>query len=213
MNLWVSGRQRKWDSNSDSMTIGVLALQGDFEEHIHKLSGISSPAAAVRLPADLRGLAGLILPGGETTTLRRLAQAYGMIEPLREFGKRRALWGTCAGAIALAREIDREGPILGLMDMVVQRNSFGRQVDSFEIDLDIPALASRHHRAPASFHAIFIRAPVIQEVGRGVEVLARLPDGSIVAARQNRWLATCFHPELTADDRMHRLFVEMAERG
>lgn len=193
------------------MTIGVLALQGDFEEHILKLSGMNVPAVEVRLPSDLAGLSGLILPGGETTTLRRLARSYGMIEPLREFGKSHALWGTCAGAIILARDLGGEPPVLGLMDMVVERNYFGRQVDSFEIDLEIPALASRNHRSSASVHAVFIRAPVIRSVGRGVEVLARLPDGMIVAARQNRWLATCFHPELTADDRMHRLFLEMAE--
>lgn len=193
------------------MTIGVLALQGDFEEHILKLSGIKVPAAEVRLPSDLNGLSGLIIPGGETTTFRNLAQAYGMIDPLREFGKRHALWGTCAGAIVLARDIGRESSVLGLMDMVVERNSFGRQVDSFEIDLEIPALASGNHRSPPLFHAVFIRAPVIRKVGRGVEVLARLPDGAIVAARQNHWLATCFHPELAGDDRLHRLFVEMTE--
>jgi 5'-phosphate synthase pdxT subunit len=193
------------------MTIGVLALQGDFKEHILKLSGMKVPAVEVRLPSDLTGLSGLILPGGETTTLRHLARSYGMIEPLREFGTSHALWGTCAGAIVLARDLGGEPPVLGLMDIVVERNYFGRQVDSFEIDLEIPALASRNHRSSASVHAVFIRAPVIRSVGRGVEVLARLPDGTIVAARQNRWLATCFHPELTADDRMHRLFLEMAE--
>jgi 5'-phosphate synthase pdxT subunit len=193
------------------MTLGVLALQGDFQEHIAKLSGMKVPAAEVRLPADLDGLSGLIIPGGETTTFRNLARAYGLIEPLREFGRRHALWGTCAGAIALARDIGREEPVLGLMDMVVERNSFGRQADSFEIDLDIPALSSRNHRTPRSFHAVFIRAPVILRVGSGVEILARLPDGAIVAARQGRWLATCFHPELSDDDRLHRLFLEMAE--
>jgi 5'-phosphate synthase pdxT subunit len=195
------------------MTIGVLALQGDFEEHLLKLSGMSVPAVEVRLPSDLAGLSGLILPGGETTTLRNLAQAFGLIGPLREFGKRHALWGTCAGAIILARAIGGEPPVLGLMDMVVERNSFGRQLDSFETDLEIPALASRNHRTPASFHAVFIRAPVIREVGRGVDILARLPDGTIVAARQKRWLATCFHPELTADDRLHSLFLDMAGEG
>jgi 5'-phosphate synthase pdxT subunit len=193
------------------MTIGVLALQGDFKEHILKLSCMKVPAVEVRLPSDLTGLSGLILPGGETTTLRHLARSYGMIEPLREFGTSHALWGTCAGAIILANDLGGEPPVLGLMDMVVERNYFGRQVDSFEIDLEIPALASRNHRSSASVHAVFIRAPVIRSVGREVEVLARLPDGMIVAARQNRWLATCFHPELTADDRMHRLFLEMAE--
>ncbi len=191
------------------MTIGVLALQGDFEEHISKLSGIKTAAVEVRLPADLEGLSGLIIPGGETTTFRNLAQSYGMIEPLREFGKRHAVWGTCAGAIVMAGKIDREPSVLGLMDIVVARNSFGRQLDSFEIDLDIPVLSSGNHKTPRSFHAVFIRAPVIQEVGRGVEVLARLPDGTIVAARQNHWLATCFHPELSEDDRMHRLFLDM----
>jgi 5'-phosphate synthase pdxT subunit len=193
------------------MTIGVLALQGDFEEHILKLSGMKVPTAEVRLPANLEGLAGLIIPGGETTTFRNLAQSYGMIEPLREFGKRHALWGTCAGAIALAQDIGCEPSVLGLMDMVVERNSFGRQLDSFEIDLDIPALPSRSHPSPPLFHAIFIRAPSIRKVGPEVEVLARLPDGTIVAARQNHWLATCFHPELSHDDRVHRLFLDMVE--
>jgi 5'-phosphate synthase pdxT subunit len=134
-----------------------------------------------------------------------------MIEPLREFGKRHAVWGTCAGAIVLAREIGHEPSVLGLMDMVVERNSFGRQLESFEIDLDIPALSSRNHRSPPSFHAVFIRAPSIKKVGRGVEILARLPDGTIVAARQNRWLATCFHPELSDDNRLHRLFLDLIE--
>lgn len=188
------------------MTIGVLALQGDFEEHINKLSGMNVPAVEVRLPSDLGGLSGLIIPGGETTTFRNLALAFGMIDPLREFGKRRALWGTCAGAIALARDIGREQSVLGLMDISVERNAFGRQLNSFEIDLDIPALPAAD---PNPFHAVFIRAPAIVRAGTGVEVLARLPDGTIVAARQKNFLATCFHPELTADDRLHRLFLDM----
>jgi 5'-phosphate synthase pdxT subunit len=190
------------------MTIGVLALQGDFEEHINKLSGMNVPAVEVRLPSDLGGLSGLIIPGGETTTFRNLALAFGMIDPLREFGKRRALWGTCAGAIALARDIGREQSVLGLMDISVERNAFGRQLNSFEIDLDIPALPAAD---PNPFHAVFIRAPTIVRAGTGVEVLARLPDGTIVAARQKNFLATCFHPELTADDRLHRLFLDMVE--
>ena len=190
------------------MTIGVLALQGDFEEHIHKLSGMNVPAAEVRLPSDLVGLAGLIIPGGETTTFRNLALAFGMIDPLREFGKRHALWGTCAGAIALARDIGREQSVLGLMDISVERNAFGRQLNSFEIDLEIPALPAAE---PNPFHAVFIRAPAIVRAGTGVEVLARLPDGLIVAARQKNFLATCFHPELTTDNRLHRLFLDMVE--
>jgi pyridoxal 5'-phosphate synthase pdxT subunit len=185
-------------------TIGVLALQGDFQEHIVKLSGINVRPVEVRLPGELDGLAGLIIPGGESTTFRKLAAAFGLIEPLREFGRHHAVWGTCAGAIALARDIGREQPLLGLMDMVVERNYFGRQLDSFEFDLDFPALQ------PPKMHAVFIRAPAIVSVGPGVEILARLPDGPIAAARQDRWLATCFHPELTADDRLHRLFVNMA---
>ena len=190
------------------MTIGVLALQGDFEEHIHKLSGMNVPAVEVRLPADLAGLSGLIIPGGETTTFRNLAEAFGMIAPLREFGKRRALWGTCAGAIVLARDIGRGQSVLGLMDITIERNAFGRQLDSFEVDLEIPALPPAD---PPAFHAVFIRAPAIVRAGTGVEVLARLADGTIVAARQKNFLATCFHPELTADDRIHRLFLEMVK--
>ena len=190
------------------MIIGVLALQGDFEEHINKLSGMNVPAAEVRLPADLDGLSGLIIPGGETTTFRNLALAFGMIDPLRDFGKRHALWGTCAGAIALARDIGREQSVLGLMDISVERNAFGRQLNSFETDLEIPALPAAD---PNTFHAVFIRAPAIVRAGTGVEVLARLPDGTIVAARQKNFLATCFHPELTADNRIHRFFLDMVE--
>jgi 5'-phosphate synthase pdxT subunit len=188
------------------MIIGVLALQGDFEEHINKLSGMNVPAVEVRLPSNLDGLSGLIIPGGETTTFRNLALAFGMIGPLREFGKRHALWGTCAGAIALARDIGREQSVLGLMDISVERNAFGRQLNSFEIDLEIPALPAAD---PNPFHAVFIRAPAIVRAGTGVEVLARLPDGTIVAARQKNFLATCFHPELTADNRLHRFFLDM----
>jgi 5'-phosphate synthase pdxT subunit len=187
------------------MTIGVLALQGDFKEHIVKLSGMNVPSVEVRLPGELEGLSGLIIPGGESTTFRKLALAYGLIEPLRRFARIHAVWGTCAGAIALARDIGSERPFLGLMDIVVARNYFGRQLDSFEADLDFPALT------PPRIHAVFIRAPAILSVDPGVEVLARLEDGTIVAAREKRWLATCFHPELTGDDRLHRLFVNMTD--
>jgi pyridoxal 5'-phosphate synthase pdxT subunit len=192
------------------MILGVLALQGDFSEHVSKLSGIGVPAVEVRLPADLEGLAGVILPGGESTTFRILAAAYGMIEPLRAFGRTRALWGTCAGAIALASHIGREDPILGVMDISVDRNAFGRQVDSFETDLDIPALAALDQGSPRPFHGVFIRSPRILHTGPGVDVLARLPDGAIVAARQGRFLATCFHPELVDDDRFYRYFLQLA---
>jgi 5'-phosphate synthase pdxT subunit len=191
------------------MKIGVLALQGDFSEHVSKLSGIGVPTVEVRLPADLRGLSGVILPGGESTTFRKLANAYGLIEALRAFGRDHALWGTCAGAIVLAKHIGREEAMLGLMDITVERNSFGRQVDSFEVDLTIPSLPSQDHNLSMPFRAVFIRSPAIRKTGRGVEVLARLPDGTIVAARQNRWLATCFHPELVEDNRFYHLFLKM----
>jgi 5'-phosphate synthase pdxT subunit len=192
------------------MKIGVLALQGDFLEHLNKLSGLSVDTAEVRLPSDLDGLSGLILPGGESTTFGKLAEAFGLIEPLRAFGRQHALWGTCAGAIFLSRNAGHNQRILGLMDITVRRNAFGRQVDSFEVDLPIPAFESAAMDSVTPLHAVFIRAPSIQSVGDGVEVLARLGDGTIVAARQGRWLATCFHTELTGDDRMHRLFLSMA---
>jgi pyridoxal 5'-phosphate synthase pdxT subunit len=195
------------------MKIGVLALQGDFAEHIHKLSGLGVVTAEVRLPADLEGLAGLILPGGESTTIGKLAEDFGLVEPLRSFCTTRAVWGTCAGAIFLARDAGRKQPLLGVMDITVERNAFGRQVDSFEADLDIPALASPGTPAAAPVHVAFIRAPAILKTGAGVEVLARLTDGTIVAARQGRWLATCFHTEITADDRLHKYFLRMAETG
>jgi len=192
------------------MKIGVLALQGDFSEHISKLSGIGVSAVEVRLPADLAGLSGAILPGGESTTFRKLAAAYGLIEPLHTFGMNHALWGTCAGAIAMAKHIGGENPLLGLMAITFERNAFGRQVDSFEIDLDIPALSSPNLDSHRLFHGVFIRSPMIQKTGPGVEILARLPEGMIVAARERRWLATCFHPELVEDDRLYRLFISMA---
>lgn len=194
------------------MKIGVLALQGDFAEHIHKLSGLGVVTAEVRLPADLNSLAGLILPGGESTTIGKLAEDFGLVEPLRNFCKTHAVWGTCAGAIFLARDAGRKQPLLGVMDIAVERNAFGRQVDSFEADLEMPALAPAGTSA-APLHVAFIRAPAILKTGAGVEVLARLPNGTIVAARQGRWLATCFHTEITADDRLHRYFLRMAETG
>jgi pyridoxal 5'-phosphate synthase pdxT subunit len=191
------------------MKIGVLALQGDFAEHLTKLSGIGVQPVAVRLPEQLQELDGLIMPGGESTTLGKLATAYGLMDGIREFGRRHAIWGTCAGAILMASEVFRDQPILRLMDIAMRRNAFGRQVDSFEIGLTVPALVD-----PARpFHAIFIRAPIIDHIGPGVEILARLPDDIIVAARQDRFLATCFHPELTQDDRFHRLFARMATRS
>lgn len=193
------------------MDVGVLALQGDFEEHLQMLNRLGAYAVAVRLPEHLEGLSGLIIPGGESTTIGKLAVAYHLMDPLREFGKKHAIWGTCAGAIFMARDIHRPQPLLGLMDIVVERNAFGRQVDSFEALLDVPALAAfSMNGANPPFHAVFIRAPIIERVGSGAEVLSSLSDGRIVAACQGNLLATSFHPELTGDDRFHRLFLDMA---
>jgi 5'-phosphate synthase pdxT subunit len=192
------------------MKIGVLALQGDFLEHSQSLRRLGAEPVEVRLPRHLAGLQGLIIPGGESTTIGKLAVTYGLLDPLREFAQEHAVWGTCAGAIFLSRDAHRRQPLLGLMDIVVSRNAFGRQVDSFEIDLDIPALVVEGNGQPRPFHAIFIRAPLIESVGAGVEVLAALPDGPIVAARQGHLLATSFHPELSGDDRFHRYFLDLA---
>ncbi len=198
------------------MKIGVLALQGDFAEHQTTLQRLGIDSIQVRLPGDLDGLNGLIIPGGESTTIGKLATAYNLMQPLRDFAKTRAIWGTCAGAIFLSKDAKRNQPLLEVMDITVERNAFGRQVDSFEIDLDIPALESIDpDRKP--YHAVFIRAPLILDVRSPAEVLSRLPEstvkggGRIVAARQGHLLATSFHPELTDDDRFHRYFVEMAK--
>jgi pyridoxal 5'-phosphate synthase pdxT subunit len=190
-------------------TVGVLALQGDFAEHAHCLRQAGAEAREVRLPEHLAGLDGIIIPGGESTTIARLLEAYDLNAPLlRMAAEGLPIWGTCAGAIILAKRapgLDR--PNLALMDIGVQRNAFGRQIDSFEVDLSVPALGS------APFHAVFIRAPVITDAGPGVDVLARLDDGRIVAAESGNLLATSFHPELADDLRFHRHFLEMAERA
>jgi len=191
------------------MKIGVLAVQGDFAEHVQMQRRRGVETIEVRLPEHLDGLAGLIIPGGESTTIGKLVEAYHLMEPLRAFGRQRAIWGTCAGAIFLAREIHRPQPLLGLMDITIARNAFGRQVDSFAIDLRVPALARPGQENPP-YRAIFIRAPLIESTGAGVDTLACLDDGRIVAARQGRLLATSFHPELTGDDRFHRYFAELA---
>lgn len=191
------------------MKIGVLALQGDFAEHITTLKRLGVETAEVRLPGQLDDLDGLILPGGESTTIAKLAIAFGLMEPLRAFGQRQAIWGTCAGAIFLSKDAKRDQPLLGLMDITVERNAFGRQVDSFEVDLDIPELKAAT-RTEAPYHAVFIRAPLIQSVSGSARSLSRLPDGRIVAALQGKLLATSFHPELTRDDRFHEYFISLA---
>lgn len=193
------------------MQIGVLALQGDFAEHLHILKRLGVGAVEVRLPDELVELDGLIIPGGESTTIGQLALQYGLMDPIRRLAETKPIWGTCAGAIFLSTDSRRPQPLLGLMDIAVERNAFGRQVDSFEMDLDIPALSPTDNGQRKPFHAIFIRAPRIERVGLGVEVLAQLPDGRIVAARQHRLLATAFHPELTVDHRFHQYFMQLAE--
>jgi 5'-phosphate synthase pdxT subunit len=192
------------------MNIGVLAIQGDFAEHIVMLKRLGVGTREVRLPAQLEGLDGLILPGGESTTIGKLAVDFGLIEPLRLFGREHAIWGTCAGAIFLSKDARRRQPLLSLMDITVARNAFGRQVDSFEADLEIEPL-QQATGSQAAYHAIFIRAPIIETVHGQAEVLASLPDGRIVAARQGCLLATSFHPELTPDTRFHEYFLGLAK--
>jgi 5'-phosphate synthase pdxT subunit len=191
------------------MKIGVLALQGDFAEHVSMLKRIGVEAVEVRLPKHLDGLNGLIIPGGESTTIGKLAVAYGLIEPLREFGKSHAIWGTCAGAIFLSKDIGRDQPLLGLMDIKVKRNAFGRQVDSFETDLEIDELF-KATGTEHPYHAVFIRGPIIESVSGTAKVLSALEDGRIVAAQQGHFLATSFHPELTNDTRFHEYFISLA---
>jgi len=190
------------------MRIGVLALQGDFVEHQRVLESLSVDSSQVRLPNDLNGLDGLIIPGGESTTIGKLAVDFNLMDPLRAYALNHAVWGTCAGSIFLSKDTRRSQPLLEIMDIQVDRNAFGRQIDSFEIDLEIPALAKVSKTNPP-FRAIFIRAPLIESITGGTEALAKLPNGQIVAAKQGKWLATSFHPELTSDDRFHRYFLEM----
>jgi 5'-phosphate synthase pdxT subunit len=183
--------------------IGVLALQGAFIEHERMLRQNGADVAQVRLPEQLADLDALVIPGGESTTIGKLATTYGLIEPLREFARTKATWGTCAGMIFLAKDIgiDRQ-PILGVMDITVNRNAFGRQIDSFQTDLDVPVLGD------ARFPAVFIRAPLVTHAQPDVQVLAALDDGRMVAVQQGHLLATAFHPELTGDARFHRYFLD-----
>ncbi|SHJ70087.1 pyridoxal 5'-phosphate synthase glutaminase subunit PdxT [Desulfofundulus thermosubterraneus] len=185
------------------MVIGVLALQGAFREHQEMLAALGVESRQVRKPEQLDGINGLIIPGGESTTMGKLLHDFHLFEPIRQKALQgMPVFGTCAGLILLAREIIGSGqPRLGLMDMAVERNAFGRQVESFEVDLDVPALGEKPLRA------VFIRAPYIVSVGPGVEVLARYGD-KIVLARQGCFLACAFHPELTDDTRLHRMFLD-----
>jgi len=185
--------------------IGVLALQGAVREHVAAIREIGAEPVEVRLPRDLVDLDALILPGGESTTMRRLLDGYGLREPIVALARAGApLFGTCAGMILLAdRMDDEEDPYFGMLDLAVRRNGYGRQLDSFEADLDAPSFGE------PQLHGVFIRAPLVTDVGPEVEVLARDPDGNPVAVRQGRVLATAFHPELTSDRRLHRLLLQM----
>ncbi len=186
------------------MRIGVLAIQGDVVEHRAVLRRLGAAEVEVRVPGDLAGVEGLIIPGGESTTIGKLMVEYGLDRAVPEAVRQgMAVYGTCAGMILLAKRASGgEPPLLRLMDIAVARNAYGRQVDSFETDLEIALLG------PPPLHAVFIRAPVIEEVGRGVEVLASL-DGRPVLVRQGRLLVSSFHPELAPDDRVHRYFLDV----
>lgn len=196
---------------NEPLKIGVLALQGAFVEHIKMLKELGVETREVRLPVDLEGLDGLIVPGGESTAIGKLMTRWGLTEPIKQLANDgKPVWGTCAGMILLANDIGGlNQPLIGLMDIKVKRNAFGSQLDSFEADLVVTGLADTK-----PFRGVFIRAPYIEKVGEGVQTLAVLNDANqaiIVAACQNNLLATAFHPELTDDSRFHQLFLKMVE--
>lgn len=188
------------------MRIGVLAVQGAFAEHMATLDAIGVEGVEVRLPSDLEDVSGLILPGGESTAQRRLIERWGLRDPILDLARSGApVFGTCAGMILLARDILDGDPVtLPLLDVEIRRNAFGRQLDSFETDVRVPMLGDR------PVHGVFIRAPVVERAGPGVDVLARLEDGRIVAVRERNIVATAFHPELAGETRFHRLVATMA---
>jgi 5'-phosphate synthase pdxT subunit len=196
------------ENRAQARTVGVLALQGDFREHREVLERLGHLVREIRKPDQLETLDALIIPGGESTTIARLILSNGFQQPLRDFcASGRPTGGTCAGAILLARQVDSlDRPGIEVMDIAVRRNAFGRQVDSFEADLDIAGLGG------PPFHAVFIRAPLIESVFGDAEAVATLEDGTIVAARQGNLLATSFHPELTGDTRLHELFLSIGNR-
>lgn len=183
------------------MRIGVLALQGAFIEHVQVLKKLGVQATEIRLPAQLDGIDGLILPGGESTTFGKLATTFGLVDPLIELADSLPMWGTCAGLVFMAREVGFDQPRLGVLDIVVKRNAFGRQVDSFEADLTIEGIEG------PPFPGVFIRAPEVLDVGRDVRVLCRVGNERVVGVRMGHLLGTSFHPELTDDDRVHRYFL------
>ncbi|MDP6175629.1 MAG: pyridoxal 5'-phosphate synthase glutaminase subunit PdxT [Rhodospirillales bacterium] len=187
------------------MKIGVLALQGDFEEHLEVLRGLGATGRAVRLPRDLEDVDGLIIPGGESTTILKLLHNYRITASLRQrVNDGLPLMGTCAGLVVVARAVSKDSITpLDFIDITVRRNAFGRQRESFEANLTVAGLGEM------PYHAIFIRAPMIERVGAGVEVMATLADGTIVAARQGSVMVAAFHPELTPDQRWHQHFLEL----
>ncbi|MBI5232580.1 MAG: pyridoxal 5'-phosphate synthase glutaminase subunit PdxT [Coriobacteriales bacterium] len=205
----AAGNARRCAGRSADVQIGVLALQGAFREHIVTLEALDVRAVAVRLPEQLEGCEGLVIPGGESTAIAKLMDAYGFYEPIaRRHAEGMGIWGTCAGAILVAKNVIDAVPdqrSLGLMDITVRRNAYGRQVDSFEAPLQFDSFFE-------PFQGVFIRAPWIEEVGQGVDVLASHGE-HVVAARQGDLMATVFHPELTGDPRIHRYFVESVVGG
>jgi len=190
------------------MKIGVLALQGAFQEHIKVFKGLGIETVEVRLPKQLLGLSGLVIPGGESTSITKLVQHYRLFEPLQELAHKGVpILGTCAGLIVMARHLTTNSiKTLGLMDITVARNAFGRQIDSFEEEINVPVLGKM------PFKAVFIRAPIIEKVAPSVKVLAKLDNGTIVAAKQDKLLVTAFHPELSGDSRFHSYFLDMVRR-
>jgi 5'-phosphate synthase pdxT subunit len=188
------------------MRIGILSVQGAFAEHEAMLASLGAEVVSVRLPQHLEGLAGLILPGGESTTMRKLIDRWDLREPILDLAQQGApILGTCAGMILLASEVsDGDEAVFRLLDVTVKRNAFGRQLDSFEAELDVPILGD------TPVHGVFIRAPIVERVGAGVDVLARLADDRVVAVRQRNVIATAFHPELAGEPRFHRLLTTMA---
>ena len=190
------------------MKIGVLALQGAVAEHIRMLSALNAEAIPIRLPSELNGLDALVIPGGESTTISKLLSDYSLIQPIRELATQGfPMFGTCAGMILLAKKVpDLDSEPLGVIDIEVRRNAFGRQVDSFEAELTIPALRN------GPFHGVFIRAPLVERTEPTVEVLCQLGN-NVVAARQGKALACAFHPELTDDLRLHRYFLDLVSGG
>jgi 5'-phosphate synthase pdxT subunit len=191
-----------------TINIGVLSLQGGFIEHVNLLRRLGVMTQEVRLPCHLENIDGLIIPGGESTTISKLAASAELMDPLTAFASRKAVWGTCAGMIFLAKNTGTDQSTLGIMNIEVQRNAFGRQVDSFVTELWIPELLNGDQRP---FNAVFIRAPKLVSVNGQAVVVASLPDGTAVAARENQWLVTSFHPELTNDPRFHQYFLKMVQ--